>query len=106
MVLERFFSAKSIAVIGASRHPHKIGHVIFRNLIEYFKGKTFAVNPSAEEILGKRCYAKVTDIQEHIDLAIITTPANIVSNVLEDCGKAGIKAVIIISAGFSEIGNV
>lgn len=101
-----FFNPKSIAVIGASRDPHKPGHVIFRNLLEGFKGKVYPVNPNAEEILGKPCYPFISKLPEKPDLAVIAIPAPLVPGVLDEVGKAGIKAAIIISAGFSEIGNL
>ncbi|RLJ07510.1 MAG: CoA-binding protein [Candidatus Aenigmatarchaeota archaeon] len=107
MSLEYFFNPKTVAVIGASRNPKKIGHVIFRNFLEgSFKGKVFPVNPNAKEIFGIKCSANIRDIKEKIDLAVISVPAKLVPEVLEDCGKKKTKAVIIISGGFKEIGNI
>lgn len=102
-----FFRPRSIAIIGASRIPRKIGHEILRNIIEYgFKGEIYPVNPAAREILGLRCYKSVLEIPESVDLAIISIPAKWVPQVLEDCGKKGVKAVAIISSGFGEVGNI
>jgi acetyl coenzyme A synthetase (ADP forming)-like protein len=107
MSLDCFFNPKSVAIIGASRDSKKPGHVIFRNFLEgKFKGKVFPINPSAKEILDHKCYKKVTDIKEKIDLAVIVVPAPIVPKILEDCGKKKIKGAIIISGGFKEVGNV
>lgn len=104
--MDCFFNPKSVAVIGASRFPKEVGHVIFRNFMEGgFRGKLFPVNPKADKILGCRCYPSVLKIRERIELGVITVPARIVPLVLEECGKKGISAVIIISAGFKEIGN-
>jgi len=104
--MDCFFSPKSVAVIGASRFPKEVGHVIFRNFMEgEFRGKVFPVNPNADKILGCRCYPSVVNIKEKIELAVITVPASIVPKVLKQCGKKGVQAVIIISAGFREIGN-
>ncbi|RLF16712.1 MAG: acetyl CoA synthetase [Thermoprotei archaeon] len=105
--LKYMFYPKSVAVIGASRKPGKIGHEILRNLIEYgYPGKIYPVNPSADEILGLKCYKSVLEIPDEVDLAVISVPAKFVPEVLEQCGKKGVKAVAVISAGFGEIGNV
>ncbi len=103
--LDAFFNPKSVAVIGASRHPHKIGHVILWNFLRGFKGKVYPINPNEGEVLGLKAYPRVTDVPDDIDLAVIAIPARFVPGVMEDCGKKGIKAVIIVSGGFSEIGK-
>ncbi|MCD6482887.1 MAG: CoA-binding protein [Candidatus Aenigmarchaeota archaeon] len=105
MSLENFFKPKSIAVIGASRHKGKIGYTIFKNLLTRYGKKVYPINPKAKSILGVKCYPSVLSIKERIDLAIIAVPAKIVPLVLEECGKKGIKNVVIITAGFSEVGN-
>ncbi|MBD3259236.1 CoA-binding protein, partial [Candidatus Woesearchaeota archaeon] len=106
MDLSRFFNAKSIAVIGVSRESEKIGHVIFKNLIDSgYKGKLFPVNPKAHEILGHHCYDSVKSIKERIDVAVIAIPAKIILKTIGECGKKKIKNVVIITAGFGEIGN-
>ncbi len=105
--LKNFFNPKTVAVIGASRNPQKIGHVIFRNFLEEdFKGEVFPINPKADELFGRKCYPSVLDVKKHIDLAIIAVPAEITPKVLEECGKKRISSVIIISGGFKEIGNI
>jgi acetyl coenzyme A synthetase (ADP forming)-like protein len=104
--MEKFFYPKNVAVIGASHEERKIGHVIFKNLLEKFKGKVYPVNPKTEPILGQKVYPSVLDIEEEIDLAIIAVNASIVPKVLEECGKKGIKNVVIISSGFSETGSL
>ncbi len=103
--LELFFNPTSIAVIGASRTPGKIGYAIFENLKLTFQGKLYPINPQATEILGLNAFPSVTDVPEPIDLAIIVTPAETVKNVLSDCIKKKIKHGVIISSGFSEIGK-
>ncbi len=106
MDLKNFFSAKSIALIGVSRDPRKVGHVILRNFVDGdYKGKIFIVNPNAEQILGLQSYRSVLDIKEKIDLAIIAVPAPLVPSVVGQCGKKKIGHVIIITAGFKEVGN-
>jgi len=98
----------SIAIIGASRSPEKIGYQILENLLEggYPSDRIFPVNPKATEILGLKCYRSVKDVPVDVDLAVIVVPAKIVPLVLRDCAEKGVKAVAIISAGFKEVGNV
>ncbi len=108
--LEYFFNPSSIAVIGASREEDKPGHIIFRNLVEnmrknILKARIYPVNPKANELLGFKVFHSLNEIKENIDLAIIVIPAKYVPSVLEECGEKHVKASIIISAGFSEIGN-
>ncbi len=97
-------SPRSVAVIGASASPGKVGHDILQNLVtEEFKGKIYPVNPKAEKILGLRSYPSVKDIQDDVELAIIVIPAEGVPAVVEECGQKGIKNVVVISAGFKEV---
>jgi len=104
--MDLFFNPKTVAVIGASAHPRKVGHVIFRNFAEGpFRGKVFAVNPGADELFGHKCYKSVLDIKERIDLAVIAIPAEAVIEALDECGRKGIRAAIIVTSGFKEIGN-
>ncbi|MEM2049730.1 MAG: acetate--CoA ligase family protein [Thermoproteota archaeon] len=106
MKLEAFFNPKSVAVIGASREEGKVGHRIFRNMVESgFKGRLYPVNPNAQEILGYRCYGSVKNVEDDVDLAVIAVPAKIVPSVVEECGRKGVKGLIVISAGFSETGR-
>ncbi len=95
---------RSIAVIGASTQPGKVGHDIVNNLVtEEFMGKIYPVNPKAEKILGLTTYASVKDIPSDVDLAVIVIPAPAVPGALRECGEKGIKNVVIISAGFKEV---
>lgn len=106
MNLDSFFSAKNIAIIGVSRDPRKVGHVIFRNFIDAeYAGNIFVVNPNAEEILNKKAYKSVLDIPEKVDMAIIAVPAEHVVKVVNECGKKKIRDVIIITSGFLEVGD-
>ncbi len=104
--LNTFFKPKSIAVVGASKDSRKIGHSALKNiLISDYECKIFPINPNEKEILGLKCYKKVTKVPEDIDLVLISVPAKIVPKVLKDCKEKNVKNVIIISSGFSEIGN-
>lgn len=101
--MDKLFNAKSIAVIGASHSPEKLGYQILEILINGgFKGKIFPVNPTVTEILNLKTYANTVDIAEEIDLAVIVVPSKVVPTVLADCVKKNIAFAIIISAGFSE----
>ena len=106
--MKQFFESKRIAVIGASRDRAKVGNAIFRNLLAGEKAgiKTFPVNPNADYIEGNKAFSSVLDIPYIVDMAIIAIPAEKVPLVLEECGKKEIKNVIVISAGFSESGNL
>jgi len=105
-MLDFIFNPSSIAVIGASEDEKKIGHIVFRNLVEKgFKGKVFPVNPKRKEILGIKCYSSVKEIPENVDLAIIVIPAKGVPSVIKDCAEHGVKGIIVITAGFREIGE-
>ncbi|MFQ6020804.1 MAG: acetate--CoA ligase family protein [Candidatus Aenigmatarchaeota archaeon] len=103
--LDKFFSPKSIAVIGASRNPEKLGHTILENLKLSFKGEIYPINPNIGEIMGLTAYPSVLEVEEHIDQAIIVIPAEDVNNVVKECIRKKIKAIVIISSGFSEIGE-
>ena len=106
MNLEKFFSPKSVAVVGASRELGKIGNTILHNLLSGFSGQVYPVNPNAQEIFGKKCYSKLSEISAEIDLAIVCVPAHLVSVVAKDIIRKKAGAVIVISSGFKEIGNV
>jgi acetyltransferase len=104
--LDKIFKPKSVAIVGASDEEGSVGYALVQNLTEhYFKGEVFLVNIHKKEILGRKAYAKLEDIPGQVDLAIIATPAKTVPGIIEDCGKSGIKGVIIVSAGFKEVGQ-
>ncbi|PVX24293.1 MAG: acetyl CoA synthetase subunit alpha, partial [Candidatus Bathyarchaeum sp.] len=99
--LEKIFNPKSIAVIGASDKENSVGHALVKNLTQKgFEGKVYPVNIKKDEILGIKTYKTVGEIPEKVDLAIIATPAKTVPLIVEECGKAGIIGIIIVSAGF------
>ncbi len=102
-----FFQPRGVAVIGASADPGKLGHGIVENLVHPehgFPGAVYPVNPHSQEILGRKCYPDILSVPDPLDLAVILIPAEHVPSALEDCGKRGLKAVIIISGGFREMG--
>ena len=105
-VLTGLLRPKSIAIIGASTTAGKIGHTVVKNLIESgYEGGIYPVNPSADEILGLKVYKSVLDIPEHVDAAAITVPAKFVMDVVNECGEKGVKGLIVITSGFSEVGK-
>jgi len=103
--LENFFYPKSIAIIGASNTHGKVGNALMLNL-KKFKDRVYPINLKEKEVLGIKSYKSVLDVKDEIDLAVIAIPEQVVYNTLEECGKKGIKHVIIITAGFSEVGNI
>jgi acetate---CoA ligase (ADP-forming) len=103
--LDKFFIPKSIAVVGASRTPGKIGFTVLENLKNSFKGRIFPINPNAEKILDLTCYPSLTAVEEPIEQAVIVVPAEMVKNVIEEGIKKKIGAFTIITSGFSEIGE-
>ena len=100
------FKPKSIAVIGASAKPGKIGYEIMDNILSYgFTGELYPINLKETEILGKKCYKSIGDIPGEVDFAVISIPAKYVPAVFEDCGKKGVKSAAIITSGFGEVGD-
>ncbi len=106
-MLEAFFDPKSVAVVGASTSPEKLGYAVLENLVKggYIEvGKIYPINPKADEILGQKAYPSVSAVPGEIDLAVIVIPYPYVPEILEECGKKKIPAVVVISAGFREAG--
>ena len=100
-----FFNPKSIAVIGASEKEGKVGNTVLNNIINSgYSGKIFPINPKAREICDLPCYTSVLDVSGDIDIAIFVIPGKFVNKAAEECGKKEVKGLIIISAGFKEVG--
>jgi acetyltransferase len=105
-MLDAFFRPQSVAVIGASRDPEKLGYAVLANLKEGgYQGHLYPVNPKADEILGLTAYSSVLEVPGPVDLAVIVIPYRFVPGVLEQCGQKGVSAVVVISAGFREAGR-
>ncbi|MBW1806845.1 MAG: acetate--CoA ligase family protein [Deltaproteobacteria bacterium] len=106
MTLECAMRAKSVAVVGASRTETKRGYQAIKILLdEKFEGCIYPVNPKEKSILGIKCYEKVSDIEDPVEIVLITTPAASIPAILEDCGIKGVCGAVIIAGGFSEIGQ-
>ncbi|MGQ4834055.1 MAG: acetate--CoA ligase family protein [Candidatus Asgardarchaeia archaeon] len=105
--LDHIFEAKSVAVIGASTNPEKLGHKILKNIIDAgYKGKVYPINPKADKILGIKAYPSILEVPEDsIDLAVFVVPGKLVPDILKDCAKKNVKGAVIISGGFGEVGN-
>jgi len=103
--IERMFNPRTVALIGATDKLGTVGEATLKNLL-IGKGKRsiFPVNPKHESLMGLKCYPSVSAIPEHVDLAVVATPASSVPAVVEECGKAGVDGIVIISAGFREVG--
>ncbi|MBI4550172.1 MAG: acetate--CoA ligase family protein [Candidatus Omnitrophica bacterium] len=103
--LDAIFNPRSVAVIGASRREEAVGHAVFKNILTGgYQGTVYPVNPKAESILGVRCYHSLQEIPGTIDLAVLIVPADSAVSVFQECVQKETKAVVIISAGFKEIG--
>ena len=102
--LEEIFHPSSVAVIGASNKPGKVGTYLFRNILEAgFKGVVYPVNPSSKSVSGVRCYPSIEELPETPDLGVVIVPAPAVGDVIDQLGKAGSRGVVIITAGFREL---
>jgi len=106
-VLSHIFEAKSVAVIGASRNPEKLGYKILKNILDAgYKGKVYPINPKADEILGLKAYPSISEVSGDVDLAVFVIPAKFVPSTLRECAKRNVKGAVIISGGFAEVGNI
>ncbi len=104
-MLEMLTEPRGVAVIGASTDPAKLGYQVLNNVIQYgYEGGVYPVNPTADEILGKKAYPSVLECPDPVDLAVVLVPNKAVPGVLEQCGQRGLKGAVIITAGFREVG--
>lgn len=103
-VVRNFLKPKSVALVGASETPGKVGYILMKKF-ENFKGKVFPVNIKREFIFGKKCFSSADKIPGRVDLAVIATPAESVEKIIEQCGVKKIRSVIIITSGFAEVKN-
>ncbi|HBY18979.1 MAG: ADP-dependent acetyl-CoA synthetase Ac, partial [Marinimicrobia bacterium 46_43] len=104
--LDKIFYPDSVAVVGTNKVVGTVPHDILRNILDAdFNGVVYPVSPRERFVAGIKAYKYVTDIPDPVDLAIIVFPSSVIHLALEQCGQKGIKAVIIISAGFKEMGG-
>ncbi|TBR09833.1 MAG: acyl-CoA synthetase [Candidatus Nitrosotenuis sp.] len=104
--MEKFFTPKSVALVGASATPGKVGNSVLDSLAKHdYTGKVYPINPKAEEILGIKCYPSVDAIPEPVDLVVVCVDLSVTPPVLESCAKKGIHNVVIVSGGGKELGG-
>jgi acyl-CoA synthetase (NDP forming)/GNAT superfamily N-acetyltransferase len=104
--VQRFFSARSVAVVGASRRQDTVGRLLVRNLVlGDYQGRVYVVNSAAAAVAGMPAYAQVSDIPDEVDIAIIAVPADAVPDVVVDCANKGVHGIVVVSAGFAETGE-
>ncbi len=105
--LSYILSPKSVAIIGASENPAKVGYVIMKNYLDVgYQGSLYPINIAAEgKIMGCEAYKSILNVKKPIDLAVIAIPAEFVPSTIEECGKAGVKGIVVVSSGFAEVGN-
>jgi acetyltransferase len=104
--LEPLFNPESVAIVGASHHEGKIGHTVVKNILESgYKGKIYPINPKGGEILGLKVYKSIFEIDGKIDVAIIVVPAKVAVEIIDDVAEKA-KFIIVITSGFSEVGNI
>ncbi|UCV13489.1 bifunctional acetate--CoA ligase family protein/GNAT family N-acetyltransferase [Quatrionicoccus australiensis] len=105
--LTSLFEPKSVAVIGASERENSVGNVIFKNILNSgYKGKLYAINPKHETIQGQPAYKSIEEIGARVEMAVIATRPQTVPQLIEQCGRSGVRNVIVIASGFSEAGHI
>ncbi len=104
--LDKMFKPESVAVVGASNSEGKVGYIVLSNIInDGFKGKVYPINPKDDEIQGIKAYKNVSDLPEVPDLVVVCIPSRFVNPVVKECGEFGVKNLVVITAGFKEVGG-
>jgi acetyltransferase len=104
--LDLFFRPNSVAVIGASATRGKIGHEIVRSLVDGgYRGEVYPITLRTKDILGLKCYENISEVPREVDLAVYALPSRLAPSVLDECGRKGVKNVVIVSGGFKEVGG-
>ena len=102
--LNPLFAPKSVAVFGASDRVDSVGQIVFKNMLDSgFQGKLYTINPKNALVQGQTAYSSIGKIDEPVELAVIATPAKTVPGIIEECGIHGVKAAVVVTAGFGEI---
>ena len=103
--VDQLFTPSAVAVFGASDRAGSVGGMVYKNLIEGgFKGPCYAINPKYDQVAGRPCYKDLSEVDKHVELALIATPAAKAAEILDQCGEHGVKAAMVYSAGFAEQG--
>jgi acyl-CoA synthetase (NDP forming) len=104
--LERIFNPRSVAVVGASASPDKVGYMCMGNLLELgYKGRVYPVNPGLAQLFGLKAYPSLSAVPGEVDLAMVVIPAELALSAVEECAAKGVKGVILVSGGFKEVGT-
>lgn len=104
--LDRLLAPRSVAVFGASDDPLSVGGRVYGNILDGgFEGAVHAINPHRKEARGRPCHASLAAVEQAVDLAVVATPAATVPAVLRECGEHGVRAAVVLSAGFGEGGR-
>jgi acetyl coenzyme A synthetase (ADP forming)-like protein len=102
----RLLTPKTVAVIGASRRRRTVGHQVLRNLLDGgFDGTVYPVNPNAENVASVKAYPTIGDVPDSVDLAVVAVPASAVMDIVRECGSKGVAGVVVLTAGFGEVGQ-
>lgn len=105
-MLEEIFAPQSVAVVGASPDPSRLGHRVFKNVVDNgYRGRIYPIHPTAADVLGLKAYRSVLAIPDPVELAVLVIPPQFVLPVVEECGQKGVKGLVVITAGFKEIGG-
>ena len=104
--MSSFFDPRSVALVGSTDREGAAGRITLENLLlAHDKRKIYPINPNRDSVLNLKCYPNIRSLPEVPDLTVIVTPANTVVDIVDECGQAGVKALIIVSSGFNEIGG-
>jgi acetyltransferase len=104
--IQVMFNPKTVALIGATEKEGAVGRTILENLLRSKERKIFPINPHTNKVLDVKSHSSIASVPEHVNLAVVVTPARSVPEVVEECGQAGVEGLLIISSGFKEIGEV
>ncbi|XSG75168.1 acetate--CoA ligase alpha subunit [Herpetosiphon llansteffanensis] len=105
-MLEEIFAPQSVAVVGASPDPSRLGHRVLKNVIDNgFQGRIYPIHPTAKAVLGQTAYPSVAAVPDEVELAVLVIPPQHVLNVAEECGQKGVRGLVVITAGFKEVGG-
>lgn len=103
MQLKKFMEPESVALVGVSRDAGEGSFNVLRHILSYgYQGRLYPINPNATDILGVKTYSSIADVRDNIDLAVITTPRELVPRLVGECGKNNVQSVVIVAQGFAD----
>jgi acetyltransferase len=105
-MLEAIFAPETVAVIGASPNPERLGHQVLKNILDHgYQGRVYPIHPTATTVLSLTAYSSVSHVPDSVDLAVVVIPPEYVLTAVEECGEKGVKGLVVITAGFKEVGK-